>query len=223
MWTSSPTAFRRSKRGGAQPLDPPSHSSLVPRARASRAARRTPPCAPPDSPKASRTTTARSSNTPRSFGRSPTTAMRARLARAGQASRRAGPLHARPPAGVGRQARRSAGRVSARGRAQPDQPDHSGRDAHGTRAAARQDRRQRGRQDPPRDADSAQSLDAPLPGTDLPDDIVTARHADLPRRQRARRVHGDRQVRQRQRRVRSDVSRSADHHRPAQGRSSPKR
>ena len=53
-----------------------------------------------------------------------------------------------------------------------------------------------------------QSLEAPLPGADLPDGCEAARHPGVPRRQRPRRLLRDRQVHQPQRRVRSDVPRS---------------
>ncbi len=58
---------------------------------------------------------------------------------------------------------------------------------------------------------------APLPGADLPTGRHAARLAGLPRRQRPRRLHGDRQVRRHERRLRPGVPRSAAQHRSAQG------
>ena len=90
-------------------------------------------------------------------------------ARARQAARLAGSLHPRPPPGRHRQARRGAGRIPARRRAEPGQRRHRARAAGHAHAAARQGRV---REDGKTRLESliAQSLAAPLPGADLPAD-----------------------------------------------------
>ena len=95
-----------------------------------------------------------------------------------------------------------------RRRAQSRQRRHRARAAGHAHAAARQDRRSRRRQDAPRIADRAEPRGSAARRRSA-GRCQASRLGGVPRRQRARRLLGDRQVHEPQRDVRSDVPRSA--------------
>ena len=143
---------------------------------------------------------------------------RSRLARAGEASRRSGPLHARPPAwprsaNSKRHSSNTSSRPSSIRAIRPIQDEmRTVRAQLRAKIAVNEEGKTR------LETLIAQSLEAPLPGNELARRHLAARYADLPRSERPRSVLSHRQVREPQRRLRSRVPRSADHHRPAQGR-----
>ncbi len=97
---------------------------------------------------------------------------RAGLARTGQAARGPGSFHARAPHGVDRQARGSAGRIPARGRART-RPTRRIQDEMRTARSQLRAKIAVNEEGKTRlETLIAQSLDAPLPGADLPEDIA---------------------------------------------------